>query len=72
MLNIQISGAKWHKRRKMLTPAFHFKILEEFVPVFNDNIQIFISKLRGLVNKKDGVDIVPLVTYCALDIICGK
>ncbi|XP_075157452.1 cytochrome P450 4d10-like [Haematobia irritans] len=34
--------AKWFKRRKILTPAFHFKILEQFVDVFERNSRFLI------------------------------
>ena len=30
------SGIKWRKRRKMLTLAFHFDILKQYMPVYNE------------------------------------
>ncbi|KAF4517612.1 hypothetical protein B566_EDAN002843 [Ephemera danica] len=66
-----LHGAKWHSRRKLLTPAFHFSILEQFVPVFCDKTRILVEKLKSAASANpDGVDIVPYVTRCALDIIC--
>lgn len=63
------SGAKWRARRKLLTPAFHFRILEDFLPAINDQSKVLVRKLGQLEN--DGsCDIVPVVTLCALDIIC--
>lgn len=63
------TGSKWHSRRKMLTPAFHFKILEDFVEVFNSQSHKMLDKLKG---KADGkpFDIFPFITLCTLDIIC--
>lgn len=62
-------GGKWHSRRKMLTPTFHFKILEDFLVIMNEQSQILNDKLSKL-DPKQPVDIFPQVTYCALDIIC--
>ncbi|XP_064108225.1 cytochrome P450 4c3-like isoform X1 [Macrobrachium nipponense] len=62
------TGKKWFSRRKMLTPAFHFTILEDFVGVFNKQSNKFVSRLQ---EKADGkpFDIFPYVTLCTLDII---
>ncbi|XP_069674758.1 cytochrome P450 4C1-like [Periplaneta americana] len=63
------SGDKWQSHRKILTPAFHFKILEEYVQVFNSNSRVLIQKLQENVGKPF-VDISSYVTMCTLDIIC--
>lgn len=63
------SGSKWRSRRKLLTPAFHFRILEDFLPAVNDQSKTLVRKL-GQLGKDRSCDIVPLITLCALDIIC--
>lgn len=62
------TGQKWFQRRKVLTPAFHFKILEQFVEVFDRNSNIFVENLKQFGEKE--FDIFPLITLCALDVIC--
>ncbi|XP_069195490.1 cytochrome P450 4C1 [Procambarus clarkii] len=63
------AGSHWHARRKLLTPAFHFKILEQFIEVFNRQINKMVHKL---LKKADGspFDISDDITHCVLDIIC--
>lgn len=63
-------GKKWFRRRKAITPAFHFKILEQFVDVFNRQTNIFIKILENY--GSNSFDIYPHVSHCALDIICGN
>uniref|UniRef100_A0A182PZB1 Uncharacterized protein n=1 Tax=Anopheles epiroticus TaxID=199890 RepID=A0A182PZB1_9DIPT len=62
------TGAKWAQRRKIITPTFHFKILEDFLVVMNHQTDLLIEKLKKNANSKD-FDIYEHVTYCALDII---
>ncbi|GIY61051.1 cytochrome P450 4V2 [Caerostris extrusa] len=62
-------AAKWRNRRKLLTPTFHFTILEDFIPVFQEQSSVLVSKLQDLTNEP-WVDIVPLLTSCTLDTIC--
>nr|CAD7393406.1 unnamed protein product [Timema cristinae] len=64
------TGIKWHNRRKMLTPAFHFKILEEHVPALNQMTNILTQKLMACTSDDTPVDIHKFITLCSLDIIC--
>lgn len=54
----------------MLTPAFHFRILENFLPVFNEHARIF-TRVLAQHEGHGAVDIVPPSTMATLDIICG-
>nr|XP_022906467.1 cytochrome P450 4C1-like isoform X2 [Onthophagus taurus] len=63
------NGVKWHQRRKMITPTFHFKILEHFMPVFVKKSKLLIDYLEKESNG-NGFDICPYITHCTLDIIC--
>lgn len=62
-------GAKWQQRRKMLTPTFHFKILEENTLTLNKNSKILAQKL--LETNGESIDIENFIPYCTLDIIGG-
>ena len=55
----------------MITPTFHFKILDIFVDVFVEKSEILVKKLQSKVGEK-AFDIYPFITHCALDIICGE
>ncbi|XP_035228284.1 cytochrome P450 4C1-like [Stegodyphus dumicola] len=57
------------QRRKLLQPAFHSRILENFIPTFNEHSLVLVSKLKTTVNKP-WIDITPMMTACALDILC--
>ncbi|XP_049938553.1 cytochrome P450 4C1-like isoform X1 [Schistocerca serialis cubense] len=63
------TGSKWHMHRKMITPAFHFRILDNFVEIFAENGEILVEKLKPQADGK-AFDIYPFITRCALDIIC--
>lgn len=66
------TGSKWQSRRKLLTPAFHFKILEDFITVFNEQSRILVDLLKNeAATKGNNFNIFPYITRCTLDIICG-
>lgn len=67
-------GHKWHKRRKLLTQAFHFRILKEFVKIFEQQSDIFVENLRKEYQRQseDGFDLHNLLDWLSLDILCGK
>ena len=61
---------KWHARRKLLTPAFHFRILDDALEVFNFQGRILADVLLEDSTKSGGeLNIFPYVTRCTLDVI---
>ncbi|XP_057698863.1 cytochrome P450 4V2-like [Corythoichthys intestinalis] len=63
------TGAKWRERRKMLTPTFHFSILQDFLEVMNEQAQVLVDKLASRAGAGP-FNCFNCVTLCALDIIC--
>ncbi|XP_011706328.1 PREDICTED: cytochrome P450 4C1-like, partial [Wasmannia auropunctata] len=64
-----VLGAKWHSRRKLLTPTFHFNILQQFVEILIEESEKMTKSLkhtRGTVVK----DLTSFVSEHALNAIC--
>ncbi|XP_030573641.1 cytochrome P450 4e5, mitochondrial-like [Drosophila novamexicana] len=64
------SGSKWHKHRKMITPAFHFNILQDFHLVMNENSTKFIKRLKKVSAGDSIIDFQNETHYLTLDVIC--
>lgn len=62
-------GEKWHHRRKMLTPAFHFQILKKFFPTFCEHSQELVNNLEKELYK-DKTDLFPIISKATLGLIC--
>jgi len=63
-------GEKWHVRRKILTPSFHFNILQQFVEVFNEHTGALVDDLRHHATGEGGVNVIPYITKFTLKSIC--
>lgn len=59
---------KWHTRRKLLTPAFHFNVLQSFIEVFKEESQKFIKVLENHVDKE--LPLVKVIPRFTLNTVC--
>ncbi|KAH8285292.1 hypothetical protein KR054_007380 [Drosophila jambulina] len=64
------TGSRWHKHRKMITPAFHFNILQDFHEVMNENSNKFVKVLRKVAAGDNIFDFQDQAHYLTLDVIC--
>jgi cytochrome P450 family 4 len=65
------SGAKWHARRKAITTAFHFKILENFMEDFIHHCAVLVDKIQ-VMDLDNEINVYPVMQRLGLNIICGK
>nr|NP_476907.2 cytochrome P450 4d1, isoform A [Drosophila melanogaster]AAB71165.1 cytochrome P450 [Drosophila melanogaster]AAB71166.1 cytochrome P450 [Drosophila melanogaster]AAB71167.1 cytochrome P450 [Drosophila melanogaster]AAF45737.1 cytochrome P450 4d1, isoform A [Drosophila melanogaster]AKD42954.1 Cyp4d1-RA [Drosophila melanogaster] len=65
-------GRKWHKRRKIITPAFHFKILDQFVEVFEKGSRDLLRNMEQdrLKHGDSGFSLYDWINLCTMDTIC--
>lgn len=64
------TGNKWKQRRKLITPAFHYLILRNYIDIFNEHARTFIDILNKKADGNEKFDIFPKISLCTLDIIC--
>ena len=63
---------KWLLRRRVLSPAYESQ-MADMMDIFNQETFILNHQIeKALQADVTGMDVYPLVSRCALDIICGK
>lgn len=63
------SGAKWKSHRKMLTPAFHFDILKQYVPVYNEVSHKLLEIWSPLADTGEAVDVTQYTKACTMEVL---
>lgn len=63
---------RWLTHRRLITPTFHFSILENFLAVFEEHAHILVNCFQPFADRGSPVDIGQYVTRCTLDVISGN
>ncbi|KAL1423609.1 hypothetical protein MTO96_020988 [Rhipicephalus appendiculatus] len=58
---------KWRSRRKVLAPAFHFRVVDGYAPIMNRRAREMITRLDTM--GTDFFDVVPVVRFAAFGIL---
>lgn len=66
---LMATGQKWYSHRKIITPTFHFSILDGFCEIFSEKSRILVQKLEQHADTGKSFDVYPYITKAALDII---
>lgn len=62
----------WHRHRRLLTPAFHFGVLDQFTGTIFDKVQILNDSIGSLYDQNPNqlINIFPMAIKFTLDASC--
>ncbi|RDD42229.1 Leukotriene-B4 omega-hydroxylase 3 [Trichoplax sp. H2] len=63
------NGTKWARNRRLVTPAFHFEIMQSYVEVMNQCVSIFIEKLNEHAVDNTRISVFDTVRLLSFDIL---
>ncbi|XP_049536673.1 cytochrome P450 4g15-like [Anopheles darlingi] len=63
---------QWRLHRKLIQPSFNLSILQSFVPLFEQKVNIMIRNLDAKVDKREAFDIYRFTARCTLDMVCVR
>ncbi|XP_046450540.1 cytochrome P450 4C1-like [Daphnia pulex] len=67
-----LAGDEWRHRRRLLTPAFHFKILDGFASTMNEKSMASAAKVEEILGPSAGskeIDVFPIMVKLAFDVL---
>ena len=62
-------GKKWHRNRHLLTPAFHYQILNPYVSVYNSCVAVLLEKWAGQAEMGKPAKVFSDVGLLSLDVV---
>ncbi|XP_065885820.1 cytochrome P450 4F6-like isoform X2 [Dysidea avara] len=63
------SGGKWKRHRKMLTPAFHFDMLKQYIPVYNEVSHKLLDIWGEYADRGESIEITKYLVSYTLDVL---
>jgi len=69
---LTISPEVWRFRRRLLTPAFHYKVLENFIGTMNEETGVLMKQIDKFADTAESFDISQYFNLCALDILVAS
>ncbi|XP_011211871.2 cytochrome P450 4d1 [Bactrocera dorsalis] len=63
-------GRKYQQRRKLVSPTFHYKMLDNFLSCFQEHSLELVQQMRGLCMEGSPFELRHFLGLCMLDTIC--
>lgn len=69
---LTLKGQTWKNHRKFLNPCFSLKILQSYMPIFNEQSCVMMDNMAAKAKSKESFNFYEYMDACTLDMICRK